>query len=278
MKIREKVAELHRGIDEFAAAAEREREQRLRGLQLAARSLRQAESSGQWVQILADAAAPLSESICFFRVDGDRLRCEAARGMRRIEAEIPLSAAPALRQAVETREMVVSLFRGSQLSDAVATAAEDSRQRVHLFPLAGRSRVLGVLMAADSSGPDVFALEVLMELGAASLELRESRSGAVISVAGPQRPAWRPSAAQFARSAVARLVLEQREALAEGRQRNDIYGVMRTSIDTVRRDFAARYLPGPDYLHEELLARLALGDAGALGPSYPGPAGRGANA
>lgn len=278
MAMRQKVAVLHQELDALVVAAENEREERLRGLQLAARSLRQAESTAQWVQILADAAAPLSESICFFRVEGNRLRCEAARGMDPIGEDVPLAAAPAFRQAVDTRERVVSLFRASQVSAAVAKGSEDSRLRVHLFPLSGRTRVLGVLMAVDRNGPDVFSLEVLMELGAASLDLRETGRTSTIGSSGPPRTEWRPPAAQYARSAVARLIVEQTDALAEGRRQRDIYGVMQAPIDAARREFAARYLPGPDCLHDELVARLAEGDAGALGAGYPGGSGRSGNA
>ncbi|MFN0102100.1 MAG: hypothetical protein ACKV2U_08420, partial [Bryobacteraceae bacterium] len=109
---RDRLAVIHRELDAMA----REREESLRGLQLAARSLRQAESTAQWVQILADAAAPLAGAVGFFRVDGETLRCEAARGMDAVSEEIPLADAPAFRQAVDTKETVVSLFAASQLS------------------------------------------------------------------------------------------------------------------------------------------------------------------
>ena len=46
-------------------------------------------------------------------------------------------------------------------------------------------------------------------------------------------------------------------------------------MDEARGVFGARYLPGPDYLHEEILARLALGRAGLLGAAYPGAMGGG---
>ena len=278
MQLQERLAGIHRELDGLAAQAAREREERLRGLQLAARSLRQAESTAQWVQILADAAAPLAESVCFFRVDGEKLRCEAARGMEAVCQEVALADAPAFRQAVDSRETVVCLFAASQLSAAVAGETA-SRGRAHLFPLVGKSRVLGVLLAMDERGPDTYGLEVLLSLGAAALELRETKSATLIGVAAPARSAPAPTTArQFARATVAQWVLEQGRAIASGRGSGDLYGALRGSIDEARRVFGSRYLPGPDYLHAEILGRLACGNERLMGPMYPGPLNGGASA
>ena len=46
-------------------------------------------------------------------------------------------------------------------------------------------------------------------------------------------------------------------------------------IDGARMVYGERYSPGRDYLHEEILARLALGTASLLGPGYPGAMGVG---
>ncbi len=278
MPLQERLAGLHRELDALAAQAAREREERLRGLQLAGRSLRQAESTAQWVQILADAAAPLAGEVCFFRVDGDALRAEAARGMTLPEGALALSGAPAFRQAVETRETVVSLLVPSQLG-GVGTAG--SRRRAHLFPLVGKTRVLGVMLAADDAGPDVASLEVLMTLGAASLELRETQNANLIrpaipatavAAAPPAAEEW-PTAARFARTTVAEWLLARGDAIAEGRAAGDLYQRLQEAVDAARTKYAERYLPGPDRLHEEMVARLALGNVQLLGASYPGPLG-----
>lgn len=282
MHLQERLAGIHRELDGLAAQVAREREERLRGLQLAARSLRQAESTAQWVQILADAAAPLADGVMFFRVDGASLRCEAARGMELVPGEVALADAPALRQAVETKETVVTLFMASQLSAAVVGETGAGRRRAQLFPLVGKTRVLGVLLALDGPGLEVYGLEVLLSLGAAALELREAKSGALIGPAAPVIAAAVPVAAAaavpvsgraFARTVVARWILENGELVAAGRAAGDLYGVMRELVDGARAEFAARYGGGADALHVEMVERLALGDAGLMGAGYPGPVG-----
>lgn len=278
LQLQERLAGIHRELDALAAHVTREREDRLRGLQLAARSLRQAESTAQWVQILADAAAPLAEGVLFFRVDGGTARCEAARGMDLVTAEVALSDAPALRQAVETKETVVTLFVASQLSAAVVGDAGGRRRRAQLFPLVGKTRVLGVLLALDGPGLEVYGLEVLLSLGAAALEMRETKSSTLIGMAAPAAPVV-PAAAlaatgpAFARTTVARWILENGEQVAAGRAASDLYGTLREQIDGARAAFAARYAGGTDYLHREMVERLALGNAGLLGAGYPGPVG-----
>jgi hypothetical protein len=285
LHLQERLAGIHRELDGLAAQVAREREERLRGLQLAARSLRQAESTAQWVQILADAAAPLADGVMFFRVDGAALRCEAARGMELVAGEVALADAPALRQAVETKETVVTLFMASQLSAAVVGETGGVRRRAQLFPLVGKTRVLGVLLALDGPGLEVYGLEVLLSLGAAALELREAKSGALIGpaapvvaaavpvVAAPAAAAVPVSGRAFARTVVARWILESGELVAAGRAAGDLYGVMRELVDGARAEFAARYGGGVDALHLEMVERLALGDAGLMGAGYPGPVG-----
>jgi hypothetical protein len=77
----------------------------------------------------------------------------------------------------------------------------------------------------------------------------------------------------FARTVVARWILENGELVAAGRAAKDLYGVMRELVDGARAEFAARYGGGADALHVEMVERLALGDAGLMGAGYPGPVG-----
>ena len=270
MELQERVAGIHRDLDALATEAARERDGRLRNLQLAARALRQAETTAQWVQILADAAAPFAAAIAFFRVDGAAVRCEAARGMDVVPGAISLVEAPAFRQAVETKETVVSMIAASQLG----AAAVGLQGLAHLFPLAGKTRVLGVMLAVDEAGPDVYGLEVLLSLGAAALELRAAAGVALIGAVAAA-PGVLPTARRFARTTVAAWILESPGLVSEGRARRDLYGGMGALIDGARVAYGERYLPEPDYLHEEILARLALGTASLLGPGYPGAMGGG---
>lgn len=276
MTLQERVVGLHRELDALAAAAAREQGEFLRGLQLAGRALRQAESTEQWVQMLADAAAPFAGHVQFYRVEGDAVRCEAARGAALlVEGEIALAEAPAFRQAVETRETVVALGVPSQLSRAGEVGA---RRRIHLLPLVGKTRVLGILAAADAAEWALYGLEVLVSLGAASLELRSAKgTSSLIGVAAPASvPAAAPSlgpatAGSFARSTVAGWVLDQSELVARGRAAGDLYGALRGPIDEARRTFVTRYGGAEDLLHREMVSRLALGNAQLLGAGYPGP-------
>lgn len=283
LHLQERLAGIHRELDGLAAQAAREREERLRGLQLAARSLRQAESTVQWMQILADAAAPLAAAIAFFRVEGDAIRCEASRGMEVPAVDVPIATAPAFRQAVETKETVVTLFVSSQVSTSIAGEMDALRRRAHLFPLVGKTRVLGVLLAMDGPGLELYGLEVLLSLAAASMELREAKSQTLIAPAPAppipvpvvtQTPAPEPvSAPSFARTVVAHWILECGELVGAGRASGDLYTRMRVMIDAARKEYGQRFPNSPDLLHREMVARLAQGKAECLGANYPGPLG-----
>jgi len=273
LELNELLAGIHRDVDALASERARESDNRLRGLQLAARSLRQAESTAQLVQLMADAAAPFARAIAFFRIEGTEARCEATRGMDVITSPIPLSSAPAFRQVVETKESVVSLIATSQLG----AAGTGPRGLAHLFPLAGKTRVLGIMMAVDEAGPDSMGFEVLLSLAAAALELRAASSAVLISAATPA-PEPPPSARRFARSTVAGWMLESPELVSRGRATGNLYEVMGAFINSARSVYRERYLPGPDYLHEEIVERLVLGKAASLGSSYPGKMGAGNDA
>lgn len=272
MNFKERLAGLHKDLNGLALQAGKERDARLRGLQQAARSLRQAESSAQWVEILADAAAPLADMVFFFQLDGGSIRCQTVRGLEKVEsAAIALADAPAFRQAVETKETVVALVAPSQLSLSVANQL-GSRRKVHLFPLVGKTRVLGILLASDEAGPDVYGLEVLLSLGASSLELREAKQAANIAPASPlpapARPAGIPTARQFARLSVAKWLLDEPARVSAGRLRGDLYGELKLAIDRADETFRTRYGHSPNYLHEEIINRLAQGNPALMGPVY----------
>lgn len=160
----------------------RETDERLRQLQQAARALRQAESTAQWTQILADAAARFASVVLFCRVDGGSLFCDAARGAAQPVDAIPL--AGAFRHAVDTKENVVALHTPSEISAAVVGAIAEPARRAYLFPVVGKTRVLAVLLAEGL--PDVHALELLMTIAAASLELRDVKPSAPLIAPAPR--------------------------------------------------------------------------------------------
>src|SRR5262249_22319140 len=132
----------------------REGDNRLRALQQAARALRQAEATSQWVRILDASAAPFPAFTAFFRVGRHGILCEAARGNDGavLPGHVSLDDSPAFRQAIETRETVVCVITAAQLSAPVA--AMWAGKKAHLFPLNGKTRVLGVMLAAGDTGVD----------------------------------------------------------------------------------------------------------------------------
>jgi hypothetical protein len=140
-------------------------------LQRAARALRQSESIEQWVQIVADAAVGFASRVALFSVEGDRLEPKALRGPGLLSGEaVLLGEAPALRQVIETKETVVCLPAASELGGALFEPV--LAKRVHLLPVTGKVRVVGVLYAEGEA--NLAALETLTALAAGSLELRRA--------------------------------------------------------------------------------------------------------
>jgi hypothetical protein len=259
-------------------------------LQRAARALRQAESIEQWVQIVADAAAVFAPRVALFAVEGDRLAPKALRGPGELPAgEVVLSEAPALRQVIESKETVVCLAAASELGGALLQPA--LAKRVHLLPVTGKTRVLGILYAEGEA--NLAALETLTALAAGSLELRRvtvampliqpapaepehrhpvelvgtalelaviEAAPALEAVPEPEAvPALEPvdwRARRGASVAVAKLLLQHAGKLAEGRARKNVYAALRVPIETVRLEFRDRFPGREAYLEAELDARL----------------------
>lgn len=95
------------------------------------------------------------------------------------------------------------------------------------------------------------------------------------SMAALTAPSYAPrpqdvSAQRFARVKIAEIQLYQAAAVKNGRASRDLYGSLRTEIDTARAAFREKFNGTADYLHEELVRVLANGDAALLGPGYPG--------
>lgn len=241
-------------------------------LQRAARALRQSESIDQWIQIVADAAAAFAPRVVLFSIDGDRVAAKALRGPGELPVDaIALSEAPALQQVIDTKELVVCLTAASQLGGAQFSPA--LAKRAHLLPIAGKSRVLGILYAeGDANLP---ALETLTSLAAGSLELRKVNGTAPLIqpaamepehrhpvepvasspvAAEPEAVDWR--AKRGASVAVAKLILQNSQVLAEGRARGKVYATLRVPIEAARLDFRDRFPGKESYLEAELDSRL----------------------
>jgi hypothetical protein len=97
------------------------------------------------------------------------------------------------------------------------------------------------------------------------------------------RPAWNEipepdrlqhmRAQRLARVKIAEMQLYRPEACQAGLAQKDIYLFLKREIDSARDIFREQFLSTKsmaDYLHLELLARLAQNDNASLGADYPG--------
>ncbi len=223
-------------------------------------------------------------------------------------AAFDIASAPALAAAIESRDPVVALASASELSPVLAAALEEAgsgenglRAKAHLFPITARQSVRAILITYGGvvSPP----IELLCEAAGMKLEAIElpslsasmSTPGSVspvassgslpVTPAGPVKRAWSELPAEdqrlhlqaqhTARVRVATLRLDYDEALRRGIAGRNIYGALKKEIDAARADFRQAYLSKSgtmvDYLHLEIVARLAHEDEKLLGAGYPGP-------
>ena len=162
-------AEVERLFDEARGRARRELSDQLNQ---SVRRLRQAGSLDQLVATLLDAAATFTAGAAIFRIAGPAAKGERIRGVSK-EArqgfgsiEIPLSSAPALAGAVETRDPVIAVTTAAEVSpQLVAFAAHPADGRAFIVPLVLKDRVPAVLYCW---GPvQGAALEMLAQVAAA---------------------------------------------------------------------------------------------------------------
>jgi len=290
------------GLEEAAARGGRQASRKLaETLNQAARRLRNAADSGEWVQTLLETALRFSEWALLFAVSGEVIRLESAAGAGSAEAfsglsAIPLAAAPAFRNVIDSRDTVIALASPEELSAELAGRLASSGGTVALLPVTLRGRVAAVLCApARTEEADFNTLELVAALATAALEARPpSPDGApgglvLISGARPERgfrlPPWSQlskdeqdfhiKAQRFARVRVAELRLYQSEAVKEGRAARDLYARLKSEIDAGREAFRTEFMnrcPSMvDYFHLELVRTLANDDETLLGSDYPGP-------
>ena len=81
-------------------------------------------------------------------------------------------------------------------------------------------------------------------------------------------------AQRFARVGVAGLMLNRPLDVRAGRRRKALYAALHAEIDKLRNQFADQFFSKSrnmvDYLHIELLGKLANDDSTLLGAEYPG--------
>jgi hypothetical protein len=128
-----------------------------------------------------DATRGFCGRAALFLVHDRKLRFEAARNIDQPSPadDISLDAAPAFATAVETRDTLVAMRSGSELSELLAAflaQSQDQETRCCLFPIVTRQGVPAVLYA-DSTEVAANALEVV---DVDALELLVATAGAVI--------------------------------------------------------------------------------------------------
>jgi len=304
-------SEVERLFDEARGRARRELSDQLNQ---SVRRLRQAGSLDQLAATLLDAAAAFAAGAAIFRIAGPAAKGETIRGVSKEAGQafgsldIPLSSAPALAGAVESRDPVIAVTTAAEVSpELMSLAAHPADGRAFVFPLVVKDRVPVLLYCW---GPVLgAALEMLAQVAAAvwdSLAGQEAPELVTVwdSLAAPEAPelvtiapapaaaaptepvsAWDALSAEeqavhlraqrFARVRVAEMRLHEDPAVESGRTRRDLYEALRPRIDGARVTFRQSYLAlcpdMVDYLHVELVRTLAHDDPDLLGKDYPGP-------
>jgi len=261
------------------------------------------------LDLLAEGCASYAEQLVVLVFESNQARSAASFGIenRGIESEalsFETSSAPAIVAAIDSRDPVVALGTGAEISPVLADAFSRTLQatqdpKAYLFPVVARHTVVAMLVA---SGVKVCApIELLCE--AAGMRLAASGQPAVSSTQQPNAaglvqlapgvPASETSgprswddltqedqklhlqAQRMARVRVAEMRLYHEKELRSGVAGADIYGALQNQIDAARDRFLQTFLSKSptmvDYLHLEILRGLAHDDDRLLGHNYPGP-------
>ncbi|HLI86553.1 MAG TPA: hypothetical protein VKV17_21770 [Bryobacteraceae bacterium] len=280
-------------------------------LNQAARRMRQAPERAAVAAILVEAATAFSAGAALLSIGESEMRGEQIRGVPDPCAatfrglSLPMAIAPALAEAVRTRDPVTAMASPGEISGELASVlGRAPHERLDVCPLTVAGRVCALLCAwGDVDGP---ALELLAQVAAAAWQTIPPPAEIVqltapeAAAAKAQTPAPPPSAPPLSRSAPSgwdalsrqdrqihlRAQRRARVAAAEmslyaagevesGRARKDLYSALGSRIDAARESFHKQFFSATptmvDYLHLELLHTLAHDDPDLLGKDYPGP-------
>ena len=270
----------------------------------AARRLNQAETIEQWRSALLDGAMPFSQVAMVFRIAGKNAILETSRGVETSQFEVELQSAPALENAVESKDTVVAVRTSSEFSETIANLIPDTMgAKVYLFPIVVDEKVAAILYTEPGEAPlEPSALELLATVAGLALSLRRAAAvenkvpaGLVTieaAVPAPVEPAkslvnlmaslsredqeLHGRAQRFARVQVAEMRLYKSNLVKAGRENAALYPALRADIDLARDAYQTQFLADPskgmfDYLHMELVSALAISDESLLGREYPGP-------
>ena len=296
-------------VQQVNRSAETSRRELIQKLNQITRRLRNYEDERQWSNTLVDATRGFCGRAALFLIRDRKLYLETTRNFddADLAAALPLQDAPAFATAVETRDTMVAIRSGRELSEPISAylgeGAGVGSAKCYLFPVLTRQDVPAVLYA-DSGEVDVDALELVVATAGAILnskpvaspvQTERATAGPVdglISITVPAAPAQKPEilswfslsredrelhlrAQRFARVQVAEIRLYQSEKVKKGRAAHDLYTSLREEIDSAREAFRREFLNASDsmvdYLHLELVRTLANDDAEVLGQYYSGP-------
>jgi hypothetical protein len=265
-------------------------------LSQAARRMRQAPDGTHLGTTLLDAAVPFATGVALLRVDHAMAFGEGIRGVPEESAarfrrcEIALRGAPAIAEAVRSRDPVTAANTQGEVSQELAGRSADcASERVFLYPVTVGDRVPALLCAWGEVQGSV--MELLAEIAGAALCALPGRGDllriapAPLNGANAEPSAWDAlsseeqqlhlRAQRSARVQVAEIRLFEPEAVQAGRARHDLYGAVRARIDGAREGFHKTFFAATptmvDYLHLELVRTLANDDLELLGKDYPGP-------
>jgi hypothetical protein len=280
--------EVERLFDEAHGRARRELADQLNQ---SVRRIRQATALDELAATLLDATSAFAGGAAMFHVAetvarGDRIRGVSAQAGAAFDSiEIPLSTAPALAAAVDSRDPVTAVTTASEVSgELVSLLSHPASGRAHIFPLVVKERVPALLYCWGAAPGG--ALEMLAQVAAAVWEsLIVPKVPQLVTIAPATVSAWDAlspedqaihlRAQRFARVQVSEMFLYDRPAVESGRTQRDLYGELRARIDDARVTFRQSYFAPccsmVDYLHVELVRTLAHDDADLLGKDYPGP-------
>jgi hypothetical protein len=280
-------------------------------LNLAARRIRHAASIAEAGAALLETATAYCARAALLVRQGENLAGWRASGFSQDGAfaeawanfRTPVRSAPALAQAIETRDAVVSLGLPGLSPELIGLLGVKPEERAYLFPLSVRQRVVAILYADGSGSASAIqpaALELLCSVTEASMEALSVRPAPAatrgedtepehvhLATPAPQtRPAdWDSMSAEqrelhlraqrFARVLVADLQLYRPQEIREGRKDRNLYTRLKDEIDKSRDVYFRKFAPliedGVDYFHLELVRTLAGNEEEVLGPEYPGP-------
>ena len=233
-------SEVERLFDEARSRARRELADQLN---LSVRRIRHSGSLHELTATLVDAAMSFAAGVAVFRVDGALAKGERIRGVSSQAAagfsslEIPLSAAPALAGAVESRDPVTTVTTAAEVSPAlVSLAGHPPDGRASVFPLAVTGRVPVLLYCWGAM--QAAALEMLAQVAAAVWDtLTVPEAPQLVAIAPAPASAWDALTAEdqaihlraqrFARVRIAEMRLHDAAAVQAGRTERDLYGALR---------------------------------------------------